>query len=111
MNREAENNRDYNDINAGAMSYENIMGIETQILPTVTLRGLSILPGMVIHFDLSRDRSIEAVEQAMLADQRMLVVTQKEAGQEEPGFEDVYEVGTVAVIKQIGRASCRERVF
>ena len=60
MNREAENNRDYNDINAGAMSYENIMGIETQILPTVTLRGLSILPGMVIHFDLSRDRSIEA---------------------------------------------------
>lgn len=101
MNREAENNRDYNDINAGAMSYENIMGIETQILPTVTLRGLSILPGMVIHFDLSRDRSIEAVEQAMLADQRMLVVTQKEAGQEEPGFEDVYEVGTVAVIKQV----------
>ncbi len=101
MNRETENNREYSDINAGAIAYKNIMGIETQILPTVTLRGLSILPGMVIHFDLSRHKSTEAVEQAMLSDQRLLVVTQKEAEEEDPGFEDVYEVGTVTVIKQV----------
>lgn len=70
-------------------------------LPTVALRGLTILPGMVIHFDLNREKSIAAVEQAMLGDQRLLVVTQRNAGEEEPTFSDMYEVGTVAVIRQV----------
>lgn len=72
-------------------------------LPAVALRGLTILPGMVIHFDLSRDHSIESVERAMIGDQRLLVVTQKDAGQENPGFEDIFDVGTVTLIKQVSK--------
>ncbi|MCD7725206.1 MAG: endopeptidase La [Clostridiales bacterium] len=72
-------------------------------LPAVTLRGLTILPGMVIHFDLSRETSIGSVEQAMLGDQRLLVVTQKDAEEEEPDFDGVYEIGTVTVIKQVSK--------
>lgn len=72
-------------------------------LPTVTLRGLTILPGMVIHFDLSRDQSVSSVEQAMLGDQRLLVVTQKDINQENPGREDVYDVGTVVLIRQVSK--------
>lgn len=97
IRRKAEKNREYNRINP--FTYLGVPGSEE--LPTVTLRGLSILPGMVIHFDLSRDKSIEAVEQAMLSDQRLLVVTQKDADEEEPDFDGVYDVGTVAVIKQV----------
>lgn len=70
-------------------------------LPVVPLRGLTILPGMVIHFDLNRKKSIEAVEQAMLADQRLLVVTQRNVNEEEPDYSGVYEMGTVVVIKQV----------
>lgn len=72
-------------------------------LPAVTLRGLTILPGMVIHFDLSRECSMESVERAMIGDQRLLVVTQKDAAQENPGFEDLYDVGTVTLIKQVSK--------
>ncbi len=72
-------------------------------LPTVTLRGLTILPGMVIHFDLSRDASVLSVEQAMLGDQRLLVVTQKDINQENPGKDDVYDVGTVVLIRQVSK--------
>lgn len=72
-------------------------------LPVVTLRGLTILPGMVIHFDLSRDCSMESVERAMIGDQRLLVVTQKDASQEEPGLKDLYDVGTVTLIKQVSK--------
>lgn len=90
-----------NNSSRGAAACLNLLGTETEFLPTVALRGLTILPGMVIHFDLSREKSIEAVEQAMLADQRLLVVTQKEPEVEDPGLADVYEVGTVAVIKQV----------
>ncbi len=76
---------------------------DTEMLPTVALRGMTILPGMVIHFDLSRRKSIEAVEQAMLGDQRLLVVTQKDPEDEDPGFENVYEVGTITLIKQVSK--------
>lgn len=72
-------------------------------LPAVTLRGLTILPGMVIHFDLSRDVSVSSVEQAMLGDQRLLVVTQKDINQDNPGREDVYDVGTVVLIRQVSK--------
>lgn len=97
MNRESENSNNY--INTDAILYQTIP-TETE-LPTVALRGLTILPQMVIHFDLNRARSIEAVEQAMLADQRLLVVTQKNIDVEEPTFQDVYDIGTVTVIKQV----------
>ncbi len=74
---------------------------ETEMLPTVPLRGLSVLPGTVIHFDLTRDKSVAAAQQAMLDDQRILIVTQKNVDEEDPDYEGVYHVGTVAVIKQI----------
>ncbi len=72
-------------------------------MPAVTLRGLTILPGMVIHFDLSREASIASVERAMLRDQRLLVVTQKDPNKENPGAEDVYDVGTVTLIRQVSK--------
>ncbi|MDE6064505.1 MAG: LON peptidase substrate-binding domain-containing protein, partial [Lachnospiraceae bacterium] len=72
-------------------------------IPAVALRGLSILPGMVIHFDLNRQKSIYAVEQAMLGEQLLFVVTQKEEATEEPNMEDLYGVGTVTRLKQMSR--------
>lgn len=72
-------------------------------VPAVALRGLSILPGMVIHFDLNRQKSIYAVEQAMLGEQLLFVVTQKEETTEEPEAEDLYPVGTVTRLKQMSR--------
>ncbi len=97
MERELDNKQDYQNINT--FTYLGEMG--TEELPTVALRGLTILPGMVIHFDLNRKKSIEAVEQAMLGDQRLFVVTQRDVEEEEPDFDGIYDVGTVAVIKQV----------
>ena len=97
MRRRTEKSKEYNSINPFA--YIGVPGGEE--LPTVALRGLSILPGMVIHFDLHRSKSIEAVEQAMLRDQRLLIVTQRDAEEEDPDFDGVYDVGCVTVIKQV----------
>ncbi len=72
-----------------------------QILPVVALRGMTVLPDMVIHFDVSRERSIKAIEQAMLCDQRIFLVTQKDPQTEEPGPEDLYRIGTIAAVKQV----------
>lgn len=99
---ENKNNRNEIEIDRGTyIEALQLMGGEQ--IPTVALRGLTILPGMVIHFDLSREKSIEAVEQAMLGDQRLLVVTQKDVDEDNPGFDGVYEVGTVTVIKQVSK--------
>lgn len=70
-------------------------------LPTVALRGMTILPQMIIHFDLSRGKSIAAVEQAMVESQRLFLVTQKQMEVEEPDFEHVYTTGTIAMVKQV----------
>ena len=70
-------------------------------IPAVALRGMTILPNMIIHFDLSRKKSIQAVQQAMETDQQLLVVAQKDVNTEDPGFEDVYEMGTVVSIRQL----------
>ncbi|MBO4976658.1 MAG: endopeptidase La [Lachnospiraceae bacterium] len=75
----------------------------TKKIPAVALRGLTILPDMIIHFDLSRQKSIKAVEQAMMVDEKVMLVTQKDPDVEEPGYEDVYHVGTVAVVKQVNK--------
>ncbi len=103
MSRDTENGRAYESADIGALPYLHYkgMGAETEVLPAVALRGLSILPGMVIHFDLSREKSIEAVEQAMLGDQRLFAVTQKDAEVEDPECGDVYEIGTISVIRQV----------
>ena len=70
-------------------------------MPAVALRGMTILPDMMIHFDLSREKSIQAVEQAMCDDQRIFLVAQKKTETEIPGEEDVYRVGCIARIKQV----------
>lgn len=93
----------WNQLENGRASADAISLLQEDTLPAVTLRGLTILPGMVIHFDLSRETSMSSVEQAMLGDQRLLVVSQKDPGKEEPGMEDIYDVGTVTLIRQVSK--------
>lgn len=70
-------------------------------MPAVALRGMTILPGMVAHFDISRERSIKAVETAMMGDQTIFLVTQKNANEENPQPSDLFSVGVVANIRQV----------
>ena len=70
-------------------------------MPAVGLRGLTILPGMVQHFDISREKSVRAVETAMMGDQKVYLVTQRNPQQEVPTAADLYQMGTVSQIKQI----------
>lgn len=79
--------------------------MEEQIMnmPAVALRGLTILPGMIAHFDISRERSIRAVEEAMEQDQKIYLVTQRNVDSEDPTQEDLYQMGIVADIKQVVR--------
>ena len=74
-----------------------------EVMPAVALRGLTIFPRMIIHFDLSRQKSIIAVEQAMMQEQKLFVVTQRDSSVEAPGKEELYRVGTVAAIKQVSK--------
>lgn len=71
------------------------------VLPSIALRGTTILPGMIVHFDVSRERSIKAIEAAMLHDQKIFLVTQKDPEVETPDASGVYQVGTIAYIKQV----------
>ena len=71
------------------------------VLPSIALRGTTILPGMIVHFDVSRERSVKAIETAMLHDQKIFLVTQKDAEVETPDVSGVYQVGTIAYIKQV----------
>jgi ATP-dependent Lon protease len=79
--------------------------VEEQIMnmPAVALRGLTILPGMIAHFDISRERSLRAVEEAMEQDQKIYLVTQRNVDSEDPTQEDLYQMGIVADIKQVVR--------
>lgn len=70
-------------------------------IPVVALRGMTILPSMAIHFDISRNKSIRAIEHAMGTNGMVMLVTQIDAETGEPGLEDVYHIGTVAQVKQI----------
>lgn len=70
-------------------------------IPMVPLRGMTVLPREVIHFDVSRKKSIEAIQEVMAGDQKIFLVTQKQVEAEEVGKEDLFEVGTIAEIKQI----------
>jgi ATP-dependent Lon protease len=74
---------------------------EIKSLPMVALRGMTIMPEMVVHFDVSREKSIAAIQEAMAGDQKIFLVAQKSIETDDPTQEDVYEVGTVGTIKQI----------
>ena len=77
------------------------MNREIKSLPMVALRGMTIMPEMVVHFDVSRENSIAAIQEAMAGDQKIFLVAQKSIETDDPTQEDVYEVGTVGTIKQI----------
>ncbi len=75
---------------------------ETEMrLPAVALRGMTILPEMITHFDVSRARSVKAVEKALTQEQKLFIVTQRDPEIENPGQDELYAMGTVADIKQI----------
>lgn len=77
------------------------MNNEIKSLPMVALRGMTIMPEMVVHFDVSRERSLVALQEAMVEEQKIFLTAQKSIDTEDPGIEDVYEIGTVGTIKQI----------
>lgn len=72
-----------------------------QHLPAIALRGTTILPDMIVHFDVSREKSIKAIEKAMVQEQRVFLITQRDPQTEEPSQEDLYTVGTIGEIKQL----------
>ena len=79
---------------------------EIKSMPMVALRGMAVIPEMLIHFDVSRSRSVEAVQKAMHSkEQQIFLVAQRELSIENPQQKDVYEIGTVATVKQIAKMS------
>jgi len=80
---------------------EMLMSRETMSLPMVALRGITILPEMVRHFDVSREKSLKAIEEAMEGDQKIFLSAQKDIDVEDPGVADVYQMGCIATIRQI----------
>ena len=77
------------------------MSEEKILIPVIALRGMTILPAMVVHFDVSRSKSIHALEKAMIHDQRVLVIAQRDPEEEEPTLENLYQIGTICEIKQL----------
>ena len=77
------------------------MNRETMSLPMVALRGVAVLPEMVRHFDVSREKSLKAIEEAMEGNQKIFLSAQKDIEAEDPKMADVYRVGCVATIRQI----------
>lgn len=75
----------------------------TMSLPMVALRGMTILPEMVRHFDVSREKSLAAIDEAMEGEQMLFVSAQKDVATEDPGLEDVYETGCIVTVRQIGK--------
>ena len=87
------------------------MDNEIKSLPMVALRGMTIMPEMVVHFDVSRQRSIAAIQEAMTEEQKIFLTAQKSIDTENPGIDDVYEIGTVGTIKQIFRNISSESLW
>ena len=73
---------------------------ELMSLPMVALRGLAVLPEQVTHFDVSREKSVQAITQAMKKDQKIFLVMQKEVEVEEPKEPDLYRIGCIATVKK-----------
>lgn len=78
---------------------------DTVRLPLIPLRGLTVFPNMVIHFDVGRDKSVAAVNEALMRDQRMFLVAQTDVEIDEPKIEDIKNIGTICNIKQIIKLS------
>ncbi|SHJ57191.1 endopeptidase La [Parasporobacterium paucivorans] len=74
---------------------------DRQILPVIPLRGMTVLPGMITHFDVSREKSVRAIEQVMVGDRLVFLLTQKDAGELEINPDNMYSVGVVAQVKQL----------
>src|SRR5690554_7116202 len=72
-----------------------------RVLPLLPLRAILVFPYMVIHLDVGREKSVQAIEESMLQDKMIFLVTQKEAQTDEPESGDIYSVGTVAEVKQL----------
>ncbi len=70
-------------------------------MPVIALRGLAVLPAMMIHFDISRKKSIMAMERAMVSDQKVFLVAQRQPEVMEPALEDLYHIGTISEVKQL----------
>ena len=75
--------------------------IKRQVLPLLPLRGLTVFPDMILHFDVGRAKSIKALEEAMMSNQLIFLVTQKDAKTDSPGEEDIFSVGTISKVKQL----------
>lgn len=82
---------------------ERLMNRDERMMPIVALREMLVLPGMLMHFDVNRKITVEAVEQAMLTDQMLFLVTQENEEAELPDVEDLYKTGTIAIVKQMVR--------
>ncbi|MBO8137241.1 MAG: endopeptidase La [Desulfotomaculum sp.] len=72
-----------------------------RVLPLLPLRGILVFPYMVIHLDVGREKSVQAIEEAMVNDRHIFLATQKDAQTDEPGEDDIYTTGTVAEVKQL----------
>lgn len=77
------------------------MMTEIKNIPVMPLRGLVIYPGMVLHLDVGRAKSIQALEKAMVEESKILLVAQKEVQTEDPDISDIYTYGTVARVRQM----------
>ena len=76
---------------------------ENMILPLVPLRGIVVFPNMIMHLDVGRDSSVNALEAAMVGTRKVFLVAQLDIDNEDPQEEDLYSVGTIADIRQVGR--------
>lgn len=74
-----------------------------KVLPVIALRGMTVLPNMIVHFDVTRKQSVKALEEAMKTNQEIFLVTQKDPNEKEPLAKDLFKVGTVATIKQLAK--------
>lgn len=74
---------------------------ETMILPVVALRGITVLPDMIVHFDITREKSVQAIEYAMNNNQQVFLVAQMDSQADDPGVKDLYSIGVIAEIKQV----------
>ncbi len=79
--------------------------IRSERMPVIALRGMTAFPGTVMHFDVGREKSIRALDQAMAKDQRVLLITQKEVKDDDPSFDQLYPVGTIVHVRQLLKAT------
>lgn len=82
---------------------QSTLGKTPKLMPLLPLRGIVVFPYMILHFDVGRSKSIKALEEAMLSEQIIFLTAQKDPGVEDPGEDDVFQIGTIARVKQLLR--------